>query len=232
MRLPGPKDFRIVGSGKKTSKLQDLARRAKRPKGRRRRSGRAGPNFWLGHARHDNLRKFDGKLGMQQITDQTIDLINDRIQHMDEGEIGKIWDSFAKEQPALVGYVLGESRELEMPDAREDVAYVLTIILLTFREMQPGGIPSITEIEFEKAFNEEFDEMENSFQNGFDESDAMAVIASFCQPDLLQFAAATIYSDSDDEDEASNFTEEEAGLFIVIFKTAISLLHRKAGSII
>jgi hypothetical protein len=169
---------------------------------------------------------------MQQITDQTIDLVNDRIQHMDESEIGKVWDSFAKEQPALVGYVLGESRELQMPDAREDVAYVLTIILLSFREMQPAGIPTISEQEFERAFNDEFDEMENVFQNGFDESDAMAVIESFCQPDLLQFTAATIYSDGEEEEDISNFTEEEAGLFIVIFKTAIGLLHKKSGSII
>ena len=167
---------------------------------------------------------------MELITDQTIDLVNDRIQHMDEAQIGKVWDSFAREQPALVGYVLGESRELEMPDAREDVAYVLTIILLSFRELCPG-IPSVTEAEFEKAFNDEFDEMEAVFQDGFDESDAMAVIESFCQPDLLQFAAATIYSEDGEEDESSNFTEEEAGLFIVIFKTAIALLHKKAGSI-
>ena len=168
---------------------------------------------------------------MQLITDQTIDLINDRIQHMDETQIGKVWDSFAKEQPALVGYVLGESRELQMPDAREDVAYVLTVILLSFRELSPG-IPAITEDEFEKAFNLEFDEMEAVFQDGFDESDAMAVIESFCQPDLLQFAAATIYSEDEDEEEVSNFSEEEAGLFIVIFKTAIALLHKKSGSII
>jgi len=117
---------------------------------------------------------------MQPITDQTIDLINDRIQHMDEGQIGRIWDSFAREQPALVGYVLGESRELAEPDAREDVAYVLTVILLSFREFRPG-IPAISEQEFEKSFNEEFDEMENVFQEGFDESDAMAVIESFCR---------------------------------------------------
>ena len=168
---------------------------------------------------------------MQLITDQTIDLINDRIQHMDETQIGKVWDSFAKEQPALVGYVLGESRELEMPDAREDVAYVLTIILLSFGELCPG-IPSVTEAEFEKAFNEEFDEMEAVFQDGFDETDAMRVIESFCQPDLLQFAAATIYSEDAEEEETSNFTEEEAGLFIVIFKTAIALLHKKAGALI
>ena len=168
---------------------------------------------------------------MELITDQTIDLVNDRIQHMDEAQIGKVWDSFAREQPALVGYVLGESRELEMPDAREDVAYVLTIILLSFRELCPG-IPAVTEAEFEKAFNDEFDEMEAVFQDGFDESDAMAVIESFCQPDLLQFAAATIYSEDGEEEESSNFTEEEAGLFIVIFKTAIGLLHKKAGSIV
>jgi len=168
---------------------------------------------------------------MEVITDQTIDLINDRIQHMDETQIGRVWDSFAKEQPALVGYVLGESRELEMPDAREDVAYVLTIILLSFQELIPG-IPAVTEAEFEKAFNEEFDEMEAVFQDGFDESDAMAVIESFCQPDLLQFAAATIYSEDAEEEEVSNFTEEEAGLFIVIFKTAIALLHKKSGSLI
>src|SRR5262252_8262353 len=109
---------------------------------------------------------------MQQITDQTIDLINDQIQHMDEREISRVWDSFAREQPALVGYVLGESRELTDPDAREDVAYVLTVILLSFREFRPG-IPAISEQEFEKSFNEEFDEMENVFQEGFDESDAM-----------------------------------------------------------
>lgn len=168
---------------------------------------------------------------MQLITDQTIDLINDRIQHMDENHIGKVWDSFAREQPALVGYVLGESRELQMPDAREDVAYVLTVILLSFRELSPG-IPAVTEEEFEKAFNQEFDEMEAIFQDGFDEADAMAVIESFCQPDLLQFAAATIYSQEEEEEEGSNFTEEEAGLFIVIFKTAIALLHKKSGSII
>ena len=49
---------------------------------------------------------------MPQITDETIDLVNDRIQQMDEDGIGKVWDEFAREQPALVGYVLGESREL------------------------------------------------------------------------------------------------------------------------
>ena len=166
---------------------------------------------------------------MQPITDQTIDLINDRIQRMDESQIGRVWDSFAREQPALVGYVLGESRELAEPDAREDVAYVLTVILLSFSEFRPG-IPAISEQEFEKAFNEEFDEMENVFQEGFDENDAMSVIQSFAQPDLLQFAAATIYSE--DDEETSNFTEEEAGLFIVIFKTAIALLHRKADKIL
>src|SRR5580692_2489803 len=107
---------------------------------------------------------------MQLITDQTIDLINDRIQHMDEIQIGKVWDSFAREQPALVGYVLGESRELETPDAREDVAYVLTVILLSFGELSPG-IPGINEEEFERAFNQEFDEMEAVFQDGFDEAD-------------------------------------------------------------
>jgi hypothetical protein len=166
---------------------------------------------------------------MQQITDQTIDLINDRIQRMDENQIGRVWDSFAREQPALVGYVLGESRELSEPDAREDVAYVLTVILLSFREFRPG-IPAISEQEFEITFNSEFDEMESVFQEGFDENDAMAVIQSFCQPDLLQFAAATIYSE--DGEDTSNFSEEEAGLFIVIFKTAIALLHRKADKIL
>jgi hypothetical protein len=167
---------------------------------------------------------------MIQITDQVIDLINDRIQRMDEGQISKVWDAFAKDQPAVVGYVLGESRELQEPDAREDVAYVLTIILLSFRELSPG-IPAITEPEFEKAFNEEFDEMEEVFNDGFDESDAMAIMDAFCQPDLLQFAAATIYSEGGEDGEGSNFTEEEAGLFIVIFKTVIGLLHNKASAL-
>ena len=168
---------------------------------------------------------------MLPITDETIDLVNDRIQQMDEAEIGKVWDEFAREQPALVGYVLGESRELQLPDAREDVAYVLTVVLLSFREWV-SGLPTISEKEFESAFNQEFDEMEEVFQDGFDETNAMAVIDSFCQPQLLQFAAATIYSDDADEGEESNFTEEEAGLFIIIFKTAIALLHKKSGSLI
>jgi hypothetical protein len=154
-----------------------------------------------------------------------IALINDRIQHMDEDRIGEVWDEFAKEQPALVGYVLGESRELEVPDAREDVAYILTIILLSFRELQPG-IPAISESAFEAAFNAEFEEMEEVFHDGFDETDAMTIMDSFSQPGLLQFAAATIYSE--DEEETSNFTEEEAGLFIVIFKTVIGLLDNQA----
>lgn len=165
---------------------------------------------------------------MLPITDETIDLVNDRIQQMDEAQIGKIWDEFAREQPALVGYVLGESQELQQPDAREDVAYVLTVILLSFRE-RVSGVGPITEKEFEAAFNEEYDEMEDIFQEGYDESNAMAVIESFCQPQLLQFAAATIYSDEPDDGEVSNFTEEEAGLFIIIFKTAIALLHEKAA---
>lgn len=164
---------------------------------------------------------------MSPITDETIDLVNDRIQQMDEAEIGKVWDEFAREQPALVGYVLGESQELQVPDAREDVAYVLTVILLSFRE-RVAGIDAVTEKEFESAFNREYDEMEEIFQEGFDETNAMAVIESFCQPQLLQFAAATIYSDEEEEEAQSNFTEEEAGLFIIIFKTAISLLHSKA----
>ncbi|HTI09493.1 MAG TPA: hypothetical protein VL832_13080 [Puia sp.] len=165
---------------------------------------------------------------MQKITEDTIDDINDRIQHMDEDQIGKEWDKFAKEQPALVGYVLGESRELQEPDAREDVAYILTIILLSFRKLQPS-ISVVTETEFEKAFNAEFEEMEEVFHDGFDETDAMTIMDSFCQPDLLQFAAAVIYSEGDDEED-SNFTEEEAGLFIVIFKTVIGLLDSKANN--
>src|SRR6266702_1023983 len=165
---------------------------------------------------------------MQKITEDTIDSINDRIQHMDEDEIGKVWDAFAKEQPALVGYVLGESKELKVADAREDVAYILTIILLSFRKLQPG-IPVVSEEEFEKSFNAEFEEMEEVFHDGFDETDAMAIMDSFCQPDLLQFAAAVIYSEGDEE-ENSNFTEEEAGLFIVIFKTVIGLLDSKANN--
>ena len=150
---------------------------------------------------------------------------------MDEDRIGKVWDGFTREQPALIGYVLGESRELQVPDAREDVAYILTIILLSFHELRPG-IPSVTETEFEKAFNTEFDEMEGVFQAGFNESDAMNIMDAFCQPDLLQFAAATIYSEGGGEDEGTNFTEEEAALFIVIFKTVIGLLHKKADAII
>jgi len=55
---------------------------------------------------------------MTRITEDAIDSINHRIQHMDEDQIGKVWDEFAKEQPALVGYVLGESRELKVADAR------------------------------------------------------------------------------------------------------------------
>jgi hypothetical protein len=165
---------------------------------------------------------------MLAITDQTIDLVNDRIQQMDESEIGRVWDEFAREQPALVGYVLGESRELKEPDAREDVAYVLTVILLSFRELSPG-LAAVSESEFEGAFNQEFDEMEEVFHEGFDETNAMAIIDSFCQPQLLQFAAATIYSDDGEEGEDSNFTEEEAGLFIIIFKTAIGLLDKNAG---
>ena len=165
---------------------------------------------------------------MRPLTDETIDLVNDRIQQMDEAQIGKIWDEFAREQPALVGYVLGESQELLQPDAREDVAYVLTVILLSFREWVTG-VGSISEKEFESAFNEEYDEMEDIFQEGYDENNAMAVIESFCQPQLLQFAAATIYSEDGEKSNESNFTEEEAGLFIIIFKTAIGLLHQKAG---
>jgi len=50
---------------------------------------------------------------------------------------------------------------------------------------------------------------------------------SFSQPHLLQFAAAVIYSEGGEE--VSNFSEEEAGLFIVILKTVIGLLHEKAS---
>ena len=99
---------------------------------------------------------------MTRITEDAIDSINHRIQHMDEDQIGKVWDEFAKEQPALVGYVLGESRELKVADAREDVAYILTIILLSFRELQQH-IPAVTEEEFERSFNAEFEEMEEVF---------------------------------------------------------------------
>ncbi|MHA4807610.1 hypothetical protein ACX0G9_05870 [Flavitalea flava] len=166
---------------------------------------------------------------MQLITEKMIDNINNAIQEMEEAQVESVWEAFSKEQPALVGYVLGESRELDEPDAREDVAYILTIILLGFREIQPG-IPVITEGEFEKAFHKEFDEMEEVFHDGFDETDAMTIMDSFCQPFLLQFAAAIIYSEGGDGDEqASNFTEEEAGLFIVIFKTVIGLLDGKDG---
>ena len=150
---------------------------------------------------------------------------------MDEDQIGRVWDAFTKEQPALIGYVLGESRELQVPDAREDIAYILTVILLSFREWRTG-IPTVSETEFEKAFNAEFEEMEDVFHDGFNETDAMTIMDSFCQPDLLQFAAATIYSEEGSEDEASNFTEEEAALFIVIFKTVIGLLHKKADAIV
>ena len=177
-----------------------------------------------------SVKKFVGlkKNVMLPITDETIDLVNDRIQQMDEAQIGKVWDEFAREQPALVGYVLGESQELQRPDAREDVAYVLTVILLSFREWV-SGLASVTEKEFEAEFNKEYDEMEDIFHEGFDETNAMAVIDSFCQPQLLQFAAATIYSDDGDEGEESNFTEEEAGLFIIIFKTVIGLLDKNAA---
>jgi hypothetical protein len=163
---------------------------------------------------------------MEQITDETIDAINERIRQMDEEDVEQVWDAFAKDQPALVSYVLGESRELTIPDAREDIAYILTIILLSFRELQPD-IPPVTEREFENAFNLEFDEMESVFQNGFDENDAMTIMDSFSQPHLLRFAATIIYNN--DEEEVSNFTEEEAGLFIVILKTVIGLLDEKAA---
>jgi hypothetical protein len=118
---------------------------------------------------------------------------------------------------------------LQTPDAREDVAYILTIIFLSFREMRPGISP-VTEAEFERAFNKEFDEMEEVFHDGFDETDAMTIMDSFSQPHLLRFAAAIIYGEGgeDGEEEQSNFTEEEAGLFVVIFKTAIGLLDEKA----
>jgi len=164
---------------------------------------------------------------MYTITDDTIDAINEKIQNMDESEIGQVWDDFSKWQPALVGYVLGESKELEEPDAREDIAYILTVILLSFEEVRPA-IPAVTDVEFEKAFNSEFDEMEAIFHDGFDETDAMNTIESFSQPNLLQFAAGVIYSEEGDG-EGSNFTEEEAGLFIVIFKTIISLLNTKGS---
>ncbi len=89
---------------------------------------------------------------MTRITEDAIDAVNHRIQHMDEDQIGKVWDEFAKEQPALVGYVLGESKELNSADAREDVAYILTIILLCFRQIQ-AKIPAVMEQEFETSFN-------------------------------------------------------------------------------
>lgn len=165
---------------------------------------------------------------MQKITEDIIDGINERIQHMDEARVEAVWDEFAKQQPALVGYVLGESQELDEPDAREDVAYILTIILLSFGEVDPA-IPAVKEEEFEKAFNKEFDEMEEIFQDGFDETDAMAIMDAFCQPALLQFAAAIIYNNEGGEENESNFSEEEAGLFIVIFKTVISLMDAKAA---
>ncbi len=165
---------------------------------------------------------------MEKITNAAIDYINSRIQEMEEAEIGKVWDGFALEQPALVGYVLGESSELEEPDAKEDIAYILTIILLSYGEVH-GPIPPVTEQEFEAAFNTEFDKMETVFQEGFDETEAMNMLESFSQPDLLQFAAAVIYGEGGEE-SSSNFTEEEAGLFIVIFRTIIELLSEKGSS--
>lgn len=166
---------------------------------------------------------------MPKITDVTIDKVNEKIQGFDEAQMEALWERFARQQPAIVGYVLGESKDLKVPDAREDIAYILTVILLSYDELRPG-VPAISEAEFEKTFNDEFDEMEAVFQDGFDETDALNTIESFCQPDLLQFAAAVIYSDDgsgDGSDMESNFTEEEAGLFIVIFKTVIALLDAK-----
>src|SRR5258707_2721760 len=109
---------------------------------------------------------------MTRITEDAIDAVNHRIQNRDEDQIGRVWDESAKDQPALVGYVLGESRELKVADAREDVAYILTIILLSFRQLQQN-IPAVTETEFERSFNAEFQGVEEVFPDGFDAPDAM-----------------------------------------------------------
>lgn len=166
---------------------------------------------------------------MTIITEEVIDYVNEHINNMSHEEVQDTWNVFVKEQPALVGYILGESQELEEGDAKEDTAYILTVILLSFKEINPH-IATVTETEFESAFHHEFDEMEAVFHDGFDETDAMNMVNSFCQPDMLGFVAAIIYSAEDDENE-SNFSEEEAGLFTIIFKTIIQLLHNKMTSL-
>ena len=131
------------------------------------------------------------------VTDNAIDMAIERIEGMEDSDLLEMFERLSKEQPQMMGYVVGLGEGLENEQAEEDLLYLTMVVWQASELARNGSIPSITEesINSVDKKTDELYELIMSFPPAAEEDEINALIDGSRQPAIVSYLADEFFSD-------------------------------------
>ena len=159
---------------------------------------------------------------MTTISEDIVDSTWREVASFESREAWRAMEKVTKRQPALLAYVMAETRDCRS-DAQELAVYLFFVILRMFDRLPGHRLKrvSIQQVERRAAENEAALERLGSARERFFERAAQVQAES--QPHVLRYLTEAILEGEDPELE---LTEDESGLLFLVLKTVVDLLDR------
>ncbi len=164
---------------------------------------------------------------MAVITETILENVLEKMDIQDEAALEEMVQTYSSKQPFVMMYLMEFNEEMESDVAKDDLVYLLLVVLECFYSIQNIALISaeaiMAEEENQMTALTEIDKItdEDARNNA-----AMAMLAS--EEVLFQFVGETL-NDSEEEDE-SDFNEEDAGAIFGAIKMVVDLFKSQLGN--
>ncbi|UTW61408.1 hypothetical protein KFE98_15510 [bacterium SCSIO 12741] len=131
------------------------------------------------------------------VTDNAIDLAIEHLENMEGPELNNLFEKLSKEQPFVMGFVVGVGEGLENEEAAEDLFYLTMIIWHAIELSKNDSLSTLSEEDL-KNLEEKMDGLFNevlSFPEESEEEELNNMIGASTQAALASYLADEFFSE-------------------------------------
>lgn len=158
---------------------------------------------------------------MKHISQESIDKAIGVIDELDDGQLERVFTTYAKEQATLLDYAMTAPMEYENEQLEGLLVYYFCLICECFSQ---EGIKAgnISQDDIEAHQGPYFEMLEEYFENNDEE-----VIDSYVdQPNLAKFMAIEV---STEDDDGTSLSDETASQLFIVCLSMIALLNHSTS---
>lgn len=131
------------------------------------------------------------------VSDNAIDLAIEHLENMEDAELNDLFERLSKQQPHIMGFVVGLGEGLEDEEAAEDLFYLTTIIWHAIELSKNDSVNTVSEDQIallENRMTNLFEEV-ISFSDDAESEELSNLIGSSSQPAVVNYLADEFFSE-------------------------------------